>query len=62
MIGAYNKPYPFVTQSVTQRLAATTHCHHNLGYYFGKRLIPCVVISGQTGLRYALESKVVYSR
>jgi hypothetical protein len=47
---------------VTRQLGATTHCHHNFGYYFGKSLIPCVIMSGGTGTRYALQSKVVYSR
>jgi len=48
--------------SVTAHLGATTHCHHNFGYYFGKYMIPCVVILSRTGTRYALRSKVVYSR
>jgi hypothetical protein len=55
--------YIFVAyRFVTGQLGATTHCHHNFGYYFGKSLIPCVVMSGGTGTRYALQSKVVYSR
>jgi hypothetical protein len=55
-------PYIFVAYFVTAHLGVTTHCHHNFGHYFGKRLIPCAVMSGRTGPRYALESKVVYSR
>jgi hypothetical protein len=47
---------------VTARLRGTTHCHPNFGYYFGKRLIPCVVMSDRTGPRYALKGRVVYSR
>jgi hypothetical protein len=60
--------YPFVAYRfvaylfVTAQRGATTHCHHNFGYYCGKSLIPCVVMSGGTGTRYALKSKVVYSR
>jgi hypothetical protein len=47
---------------VTTQLGATTHCHHNFSYYFVKSLIPCVFMPVRTGTRYALESKVVYSR
>ena len=55
--------YMFVAYMfVTPRLGTTTHCHHNFSYCFGKSLILCVVMSGRTGTRYALKSKVVYSR
>ena len=47
---------------VTTQLGATTHCHHNFSYYFVKSLIPCVIMAGETGTRYALQSKVVYIR
>jgi hypothetical protein len=47
---------------VTGSLGTTTHCHNNLGYYFGKRLIQCGVMSEGIGPWYALESKVGYSR
>lgn len=54
----------FVTRSlfVTRPLRETTHCHPNFGYYCGKHLIPCVVMSDRTGPRYALKGRVVYSR
>jgi len=47
---------------VTARFNGTPHCHPNFGYYFGKHLIPCIVMSDGTGPRYALKGKVVYSR
>jgi hypothetical protein len=47
---------------VTERMQVTPHCHHNFGNYCRKYLIPGVVISVQNGPRYAVESKVVYSR
>jgi hypothetical protein len=52
----------FVTTFVTTRLGLTPHCHHNFGNYCGNYLIPGAVMSDRTGPRYALESKVVYSR
>jgi len=66
LLGAYTFAASFVAYLVaylvTVRLGATTRCHHNFGYYSVKCLIPCVVMSDLTGPRYALESKVVYSR
>ena len=47
---------------VTERMQVTPHCHHNFGDYGGKYLIPGAVVSNRTGPRYALESKMVYSR
>jgi len=52
----------FVAYFVTQRIEVTPQCHHNFGYYCRKYLIPGAVMSDQTGPRYAVESKVVYSR
>jgi hypothetical protein len=51
-----------VNRFVTPRLGGTTHCHLNFGYYCGKHLIPCIVMSDWTGPRYALKGRVVYNR
>jgi len=45
---------------VTACLRLKTHCHHNFGYYFLKYMIPRAIFRRQTGLRYALQSKLVY--
>jgi hypothetical protein len=58
MFGAYI----FVAYFVTDAVEVTPHCHHNFGDYGGKYLIPGAVVSNRTGPRYALESKMVYSR
>ena len=46
---------------VTKGLRATTHCHHNLGYCFRKRLIPDAETAYQIGQQYAWKGKLVYS-
>jgi hypothetical protein len=47
---------------VTKCLTAKTHCHHNFGYGSRKHMIPRAQGPSNIGPRYALESKLVYSR
>jgi hypothetical protein len=54
-------PAALVAPFVTAHRRATTHCHHNFGYYLSKHKIPRCEDGRRNGTRDALKSKLVYT-